>query len=1122
MKNPLNLLLPGLLALSACGAPTNPVITTPVSGTPTHAASVYELRLQRTSDGTLSGSVVRPLVVREVTDPLTFTYVSSAVVTNVGPNRFVRITYNVTNNSAQPLDTLSLVPVDTDTDPATATAGTPTPTTGSTFFKNVKDFGGNDASARATDITPEQARDLSGAADPAATPYVAVNSSGVTPGMPAGLLLGAGGKSPKGWQLAGTLAPGATAPITFATSYPILGASDPYTFSVVFMAVSDVTVPLAVTPAPGANPNVTLPLTGPAYVNGTIGDPTDVASGAGLKFTVAASDADAASLVVTATSSNAAVATTSVSGTGANRTVKINPLTVGKADINVTVADGARTASYTVKYAASQAPGATASTRYFSNVSNASSAQDMGGDTMLVADDEFNELRLYPRSTSSVPLAQFDFNAQLALPDAANPEVDLEASARSGNRIYWLGSHSNSANAGNARPNRYRLFATDVSGSGAATTLSYVGRYDSLRSDLINWDSSNGHGLGAGALGLSASASTGTIPESAGLNGFNIEGLAFRPGTTTAYLGFRAPIEPTTNRTRALIVPVTNFTGLVGGNPATGPATFGAPIQLDLGGRGIRELKCNDTSCLILAGPATSGSNFALYSWSGNPTDAPHLRNDLSALATSMEGSLESIVSVPGGDLDSAALTGTALQFLSDNGDSVYYGDGTIAKDLVTPAQNWQKFRSETVTLGALPATTCTVNAVTVTPASPTLTVGGTQTFTAAFTTTPANCTTTTTWSSSDTSRLTIDPTTGAAQAVAAGSATVTATVTPGSGSAVTGTTTATINAPVATLPNVTVYRVGDGSAALGSTGTAVFLDTFKGTDGSLVGTVALPTTTIGSNRGLVASGTATSEGLLTRSTNGKYLVLTGYNAALGTSGLSGTTSATVNRVIGRVDAAGVIDTTTALTDAASGNNVRSAASVDGSAFWVAGGTGGVRYATLGATTSTPLNSASPTNVRQLNFFGGQLYASTGSGTTGIYTVGTGTPTTAGQTPAILPGLSGSTGPYSFFFADLDGTPGVDTLYVADATNSTTLGLQKFSLSGGTWSSKGSVSGVGLFGLTGTVNGSQVTLFATTGTTLYSITDSSGYGGTLSGSLTSLKTAATNTAFRGVALAPTP
>ena len=115
------------------------------------------------------------------------------------------------------------------------------------------------------------------------------------------------------------------------------------------------------------------------------------------------------------------------------------------------------------------------------------------------------------------------------------------------------------------------------------------------------------------------------------------------------------------------------------------------------------------------------------------------------------------------------------------------------------------------------------------------------------------------------------------------------------------------------------IYRIGDGGAALTNAATAVFLDEYTPA-GALVQSIAMPTAVVGSNRILTGSGTATSEGLLTLSTDGQYLVLAGYDAVVGTAGVANTASAAFNRVIGRVDGAATIDTTTALTDAYSGN----------------------------------------------------------------------------------------------------------------------------------------------------------------------------------------------------------
>jgi hypothetical protein len=327
------------------------------------------------------------------------------------------------------------------------------------------------------------------------------------------------------------------------------------------------------------------------------------------------------------------------------------------------------------------------------------------------------------------------------------------------------------------------------------------------------------------------------------------------------------------------------------------------------------------------------------------------------------------------------------------------------------------------------------------------------------------------------------------------------------------------------TIGNLVVYRVGDGGAALGSAATAVFLDEYTPA-GALVQSIALPTAVNGANKRLTGSGTATSEGALTRSVDGRYLILAGYDAALATTGITSSTASLVNRVIARVDATGAVDTTTALTDAISGGNPRGAASTNGTDLWISGTSsgGGIRYATFGSSTSTALNTTPVTNLRQVNVFGGQLYVSSGSGAFRVAAVGAGSPTTAGQIIANLPGYpTSTTSPYGFFFADLDPTvPGFDTLYVADDNASGgTGGIQKYSLVSGSWVANGSIASTGgLRGITGSVSGNTVTLYVAGNSTLSRVTDATGYNATISGSLTTLASALTNTAFRGVAFAP--
>ncbi|GAB3895569.1 hypothetical protein GCM10029964_075660 [Kibdelosporangium lantanae] len=310
---------------------------------------------------------------------------------------------------------------------------------------------------------------------------------------------------------------------------------------------------------------------------------------------------------------------------------------------------------------------------------------------------------------------------------------------------------------------------------------------------------------------------------------------------------------------------------------------------------------------------------------------------------------------------------------------------------------------------------------------------------------------------------------------------------------------------------NVVVARVGTGDAALSGAATPVFLDEYT-PSGDLVQSVPLPTAGAGANKRLTMSGSATSEGALVQSADGRYLTLAGYDADPGTAGVA---SGTASRVVARVDGSGTVDTSTAVTDAFSGNNVRGAVTDDGSRFWVVGANGGVRLANLGAGTTTQINSAAPTNIRTVAIANGQLYIATGSGTTGVYAVGSGLPTTGGQTPTLTTAVPS---PYAFVAEDRDpAVPGVDTLYVAD--DSASGGVLKFSSDGTAWTARGSFkpNGASARGITG----SGSTLFVTTTTNaLVKVDDSAASNAPIAATATVLKTGAANTALRGVALTP--
>ena len=223
------------------------------------------------------------------------------------------------------------------------------------------------------------------------------------------------------------------------------------------------------------------------------------------------------------------------------------------------------------------------------------------------------------------------------------------------------------------------------------------------------------------------------------------------------------------------------------------------------------------------------------------------------------------------------------------------------------------------------------------------------------------------------------------------------------------------------TAGNIVVYRVGDGSVTLTGAAAPVYLDEYTPA-GVLVQTIALPVAASGSNHILTAAGIGSTEGALTLSGNGQYVILTGYNTAVGTLSIGGSSSTTRPRIVGLIRYDGIVNTSTSLTDLSSGGPVRSATSSNGTDFWAcgagsSGGTGGIRYTTLGATTSTQIyGSSGPTQLRCVCINNGQLYVAGNGGSPRLGTVGIGLPTTAGQGVSSLPGLLSNIDPGKFIF----------------------------------------------------------------------------------------------------------
>jgi hypothetical protein len=300
---------------------------------------------------------------------------------------------------------------------------------------------------------------------------------------------------------------------------------------------------------------------------------------------------------------------------------------------------------------------------------------------------------------------------------------------------------------------------------------------------------------------------------------------------------------------------------------------------------------------------------------------------------------------------------------------------------------------------------------------------------------------------------------------------------------------------------NLVVLRVGEGTNSLSNASAPTYLDEYTPA-GVRQSSILLNAT--GTANKLTNGGNATSEGLVTLSSDGRYLLAAGYNSEVGVASISSTAATTVARTVARIDANRAIDISTALTDAYSMGNIRGAASTDGTNLFLSGSNAGVRNATLGATTSGSI-STTMTNVRVVRIYRGRVYFSVGAGTApGIYVVDLASNTTSGQTatPFLLTGSGvSSASPYGFVLLDRDpNVPGLDAAYVADDGNGTTssAGIQKWSFDGTAWTKQGTI-GTAYRGLTGTINPDHsVTLYATVstgagGNALVAVTDVNAY-----------------------------
>jgi hypothetical protein len=352
---------------------------------------------------------------------------------------------------------------------------------------------------------------------------------------------------------------------------------------------------------------------------------------------------------------------------------------------------------------------------------------------------------------------------------------------------------------------------------------------------------------------------------------------------------------------------------------------------------------------------------------------------------------------------------------------------------------------------------------------------------------------------------------------------------------------------------SLVVERIGDGTTTLTSAAAQISVLEVT-TAGSLTQTIILPS---GTSDPQTDSGSATSNGYL--NTYGGFVSVPGANAALGTASVA-SLNAKVNSLL---DSTGTVVTRTLFpvggpsgttpgtptgVSPFSGNNFRSSIANSGSTFYGVGtssgapNTGGAWYFNGSAFTQVSSTATGqPTNLRVVDIFNNQLYATSGANTGfGIWAIGSGLPTTAANASTLAVNTGVNASPYGFvmFSTGVQGAGVLDLAYIADDRTTAGGGLQKWTLSGTSWSNSWSLlvgasgtstlqsgTGAGFAGLRGLAG----TYDSVLGTSLYATTTESNNNRLISildtgtatpSTYSTLQSAGSNFVFRGVDLSP--
>jgi hypothetical protein len=313
---------------------------------------------------------------------------------------------------------------------------------------------------------------------------------------------------------------------------------------------------------------------------------------------------------------------------------------------------------------------------------------------------------------------------------------------------------------------------------------------------------------------------------------------------------------------------------------------------------------------------------------------------------------------------------------------------------------------------------------------------------------------------------------------------------------------------------NLAVLRAGDGTETLASSGNPVFIDQFT-TNGTLAGSIAIPAN---ATNALLISGSASSEGALTRSADGRLLLFAGYNIAFtnSTTSLANSSATNVPRALGALDLLGNFTLVGVTTNQYTTNNIRSGTTDGRGNYWGAGANSagnGTFYFGSGPAGTLQTNVANSIVIQDL---GGNLYFSTAKTTPGLWKI-PGTPTVPVTNAAVFLSAGSKASPYAFAL-----NSNATLAYLADDTLKGTGGIQRWDFNGSAWTMTyafTSLTNIGARGVAADFSGAQPVIYATTAESrtnrLVALTDTGA-----AASATTLATAGVNQIFRGVTFAP--